>query len=144
MKKPKLFRDTQAQAQSASGLQELELTCQELGLPYEEASQLLRRVVEKAMAQRELANRILDAIDSISDPGFTVEALQQNPSALRELEDGMPVGEVYRKYFLKPGMPRVEKDANLGAGAGQGVELTREDIQRISEYVDRTGKVFSL
>lgn len=117
---------------------------EELELTPEQAEGILRQTVERVKQQRALANRVLEAIDSIGDPAFTLKTLRDNEKALRELENGVPVGTIYRRYFVKAAMPRMEKDANLGAEGVSGMALSRGDIERISEYVDRTGKVYTL
>ncbi|MDR2513949.1 MAG: hypothetical protein LBD02_01930 [Christensenellaceae bacterium] len=144
MLKPKLFKERAAEAQPSEGLEGLQATLEELGIEPGDAEGILRQVVERSRGQRELAARVLDAIEAIGDENFTLEALRANEKAMRELERGAPTGEIYRKYFMKAKLPRSERDANLGAGAARGMELSREDIERISEYVDRTGKVFQL
>ena len=81
---------------------------------------------------------MLAAVRAIGDENFTIEALQSNPEAMRALEEGGTVGEIYRRYFLRRG--EGEEDANLGLAGLAGGELTPEEIERISRYVSATGK----
>ena len=49
------------------------------------------------------------------------------------------MGEVYRRFFLRPfDQPAQEHSANLGLGLWDGA-LTPEEIERISQYVSTTG-----
>lgn len=144
MSKPKLDSEKKQEREALEAVEELTQTLSELGLTHSDASGILRQVVERSNQQKQMANRVLDAIESIGDPAFTLQSLQANKKAMEELESGASIGEIYKKHYVKAKAPRVEKDANLGAGAGRGVELTREDIERISQYVDRTGKVYDL
>lgn len=117
-----------------------EAFCAQNGLTPEEAMQVLRLTVEKREQVMRRAREVMAAMQAIGDEEFTVESLRANPEAMKMVEDGMPVGEVYRRYFLKSAQPVQEKEANLGLeGLTQG-GLTAEEIERISEYVGRTGK----
>ena len=62
---------------------------------------------------------------------------------MEALERGENIGAIYRRYFLRREPQAAERDANLGAG-GPTARLDRQDIERISEYVDRTGRVYNL
>ena len=85
------------------------------------------------------ARQVVAAIEAIGDERFTIEALRSNPEAMRMIEEGAAVGEVYRKYFLRPfDQPAQERSANLGLGLWDGA-LTPEEIERISQYVSTTG-----
>ena len=68
-----------------------------------------------------------------------VAMLRSNPEAMRMIEEGAAVGEVYRRFFLRPfDQPAQEHSANLGLGLWDGA-LTPEEIERISQYVSTTG-----
>lgn len=137
------------QAQGQPVLQEqaanpLDALLQELGMSPEQAAELLSQVVQRSTAQRRRAEQVLEAIELIGDPNFTVQSLRVNKAAMEALEAGENIGSIYRRFFLRREPQAVERDANLGAAAGAGLHLTRQDIERISEYVDRTGRVYSL
>ena len=91
------------------------------------------------------ARRAMAAIEAIGDERFTVETLRAHPEALRAVEEGQPVGEVYRRYFLHRGAePRPDTEANLGLAGIGGDALTPEEIERISAYVSRTGNRYQI
>ena len=102
---------------------------------------LLRAAYGRQMQLMERAQQVLAAVRAIGDENFTIEALQSNPEAMRALEEGGTVGEIYRRYFLRRGESgEGEEDANLGLAGLAGGELTPEEIERISRYVSATGK----
>ncbi len=131
-----------AQAQS-QGMEVLEELLDRLQMSPEQAAKLLYQVVERSTAQRRKAEQVLEAIDLIGDPNFTLQSLRANKAAMEALERGENIGAIYRRYFLRREPQAAERDANLGAG-GPTARLDRQDIERISEYVDRTGRVYNL
>lgn len=122
----------------------LEALLDELGMTPEQAAQLLVQVVERSRQQRRRAEQVLQAIELIGDPNFTLETLRASPEAMQALEQGENIGAIYRRYFLRREPQPVEGDANLGSAQGIGARLSRQDIERISDYVDRTGKVYNI
>lgn len=115
------------------------------GLTQEQALGLLEAAWRKQSELAQRARQVMDAIEAIGDDRFTVEALRGNPEALRAVEEGAPVGEIYRRFFLRRALaPQEETEANLGlAGLGNDV-LTPEEIERISQYVARTGQRYEM
>ncbi len=109
------------------------------GLSEEEALRLLTEAAQRREQVMDRARKVVAAIEAIGDERFTIEALRRNPEAMRMIEEGAAVGEVYRKCFLRPfDSPAQEHSANLGLGAWGGA-LTPEEIERISQYVSATG-----
>ena len=99
----------------------------------------MQEAVDRRAQVMNRARQVVAAIDAIGDERFTIEALRSNPEAMRMIEEGAAVGEVYRKYFLRPfDQPAQERSANLGLGLWDGA-LTPEEIERISQYVSTTG-----
>lgn len=115
------------------------------GLTQEQALGLLEAAWRRQSELAQRARQVMDAIEAIGDDRFTVEALRGNPEALRAVEEGAPVGEIYRRFFLRRTLaPQEETEANLGlAGLGNDV-LTPEEIERISQYVARTGQRYEM
>ena len=137
--------ETEPQApEQGQGMGVLEEMLARLQMSPEQAAQLLMQVVERSMDQRRRAQQVLEAIDLIGDPNFTLQSLRANKAAMEEVERGENIGAIYRRYFLRKTPQPVERDANLGAAGGAGMRLNRQDIERISEYVDRTGRIYSL
>ncbi len=122
----------------------LEALLNELDMSPEQAAQILMQVMERSTQQRRRAEQVLEAIDLIGDPNFTLETLRATPEAMQALEQGENIGDIYRHYFLRREPQPVEGEANLGGAQGIGARLSRQDIERISDYVDRTGKVYSI
>lgn len=115
------------------------------GMTEEQAMDLLYAVAQARSTNRERAQEVLRAIEAIGDEGFSVDALLKNPEALRALEMGENPGKVYRIFFMKaPAQVRQETQANLGLADPANPRLSRDVIERISEYVDRTGKSYSM
>ena len=109
------------------------------GLSETEALRLMQEAVDRRQQVMGRARQVVAAIEAIGDERFTIEALRSNPEAMRMIEEGAAVGEVYRKYFLRPfDQPAQERSANLGLGLWDGA-LTPEEIERISQYVSTTG-----
>ena len=96
-------------------------------------------------ANDNVLNAIKCIMEAIDDEKFTPEALRANPEAMRAVEQGASVGEVYRMYFLGGAkMPVQETEANLGLGGWMGDGLTPEQIERISAYVSKTGQTYEM
>ena len=99
----------------------------------------MQEAVDRRAQVMNRARQVVAAIDAIGDERFTIEALRSNPEAMRMIEEGAAVGEVYRRFFLRPfDQPAQEHSANLGLGLWDGA-LTPEEIERISQYVSTTG-----
>lgn len=116
-----------------------------LGLDEMQAAELLRGAAQHRAQVMERARQIVAAMEVIGDETFTPARLRANPEAMRAVEEGMSAGEIYRRYFLKqaPEMMQ-ETKANLGAGGYMNGEMTPEEIERISEYVTRTGSTYEM
>ncbi len=111
----------------------------------EEAMQLLDGAVQHRDQVMARTKQVMTAMEALDDERFTPETLRAHPAAMRELEEGASVGEVYRKYFLKHALPVPhEREANLGWGAYVGDVLSPEQIQRISDYVSTTGYTYDM
>ena len=124
---------------------QLDLLLQKSGLTEKEAFELLKATLERQNQLMERARAVLIAMEAIDDPAFTPETLRANPEAMHAIEDGMSVGEVYRKYFLRAGknVP-FEESANLGLRGFEGGQLTPEEIERISQYVSESGNIYNM
>lgn len=123
----------------------LEQFLEQRGISEEQAVMLLEAAMDKQDQVMQRARQVMAAMEAIGDDGFSVESLRANPEAMRAVEDGMPVGEVYRQFYLKRGAaPRQETNANLGLSGVNGDNLTPEEIERISQYVSRTGKRYDI
>ena len=133
------MRKSPAEAEEGAQETEFERFLQESGLNEAQAMGLLRAAYGRQMQLMERAQQVLAAVRAIGDENFTIEALQSSPEAMRALEEGGTVGEIYRRYFLRRGESG-EEDANLGLAGLAGGELTPEEIERISRYVSATGK----
>lgn len=124
---------------------ELEAFLERTGLTQEQAMGLLEAAWRRQTELVQRARQVMDGIEAIGDDRFTVEALRQNAEAMRALEDGVPVGEIYRRFFLRRAYaPQQEVEANLGLGGLGGDVLTPGEIERISEYVARTGNRYEM
>ena len=135
------MRKSPAEAEEGAQETEFERFLQESGLNEAQAMGLLRVAYGRQMQLMERAQQVLAAVRAIGDENFTIEALQSNPEAMRALEEGSTVGEIYRRYFLRRGESgEGEEDANLGLAGLAGGELTPEEIERISRYVSATGR----
>ena len=117
------------------------------GLSEQQAVQLMRGALEQRMQVMDRARQVVAAMEALEDARFTPETLRANPEALRAVEDGMGIGEVYRRYFLgeKAEADAVqETEGNLGLGTWYGGELTPQEIERINAYVSKTGKSYEM
>lgn len=141
MQEQERMRKSPAEAEEGAQETEFERFLQESGLNEAQAMGLLRAAYGRQMQLMERAQQVLAAVHAIGDENFTIEALQSNPEAMRALEEGGTVGEIYRRYFLRRGESgEGEEDANLGLTGLAGGELTPEEIERISRYVSATGR----
>lgn len=115
------------------------------GLNEQQALQLLRGALEQRMQVMDRARQVVTAMDALADERFTPETLRANPEALRALEEGKSIGEVYRRFFLgERKEPAQETEANYGLGTWMDGELTPGQIERISAYVSKTGKTYEM
>lgn len=115
------------------------------GLTEQQALQLVRGALEQRMQVMERARQVVAAMEALNDERFTPETLRANPEALRAVEEGKGIGEVYRRYFLgEKKEPAQETEANYGLGAWMGGEMTPGQIERISAYVNKTGKTYEM
>ncbi|MGI5885287.1 MAG: hypothetical protein ACOX83_10065 [Candidatus Spyradocola sp.] len=139
----RMQREAGPEAVEAAGTQDLkalEAFLAQRGLSAQGALRLLESALRRQEDLRARALETVSAIRAIDDPRFTVETLRAHPEALRALEDGMSVGKVYRRYFLRGGDGAEQTEANLGLGPLRGERLTAEEIERISRMVDRGGR----
>lgn len=148
MQEQEKMRKSPEEAETGAQETEFERFLQESGLNEAQAMGLLRAAYDKQMQLMERAQQVLAAVRAIGDENFTIEALQSSPEAMRTLEEGGTVGEIYRRYFLRRGESgeggEGEEDANLGMAGLAGGELTPEEIERISRYVSTTGKRYGM
>ena len=115
------------------------------GLNEQQAMQLMRGALEQRMQVMDRARQVIAAMEALEDKRFTPETLRKNPEAMRAVEEGMGIGEVYRRYFLGEKMePVQETESNYGLGAWIGSELTPGEIERISAYVNKTGQTYEM
>ena len=115
------------------------------GMTEKEACDLLKATLERQNQLMERAKAVLIAMEAIGDPAFTPETLRANPEAMHAIEDGASVGEVYRRYFLRAGnFKPYEESANLGLRGGFDGQLTPEEIERISQYVNQSGNIYDM
>lgn len=135
-------QDGETREAEKTGLEEfLERT----GMSQEAALELLEMAYRRQEEMMGRARQVMAAIEAIGDERFTVEALRADPEAMRAVEAGAPIGEVYRRFFLcRTGGPRPDREANLGLGGLAGDTLTPEEIERISAYVSRTGNRYQI
>ncbi len=115
------------------------------GMTQQEGYELLKATLERQNQLMLRAKAVMAAMEAIDDPAFTPETLRANSEAMHALEDGMSVGEVYRRFFLRVGRNKpYEESANLGLrGLGEG-QLTPEEIERISRYVNESGNIYNM
>ena len=111
------MRKSPAEAEEGAQETEFERFLQESGLNEAQAMGLLRAAYGRQMQLMERAQQVLAAVRAIGDENFTIEALQSNPEAMRALEEGGTVGEIYRRYFLRRG------ESGEGGGDGFGTLL---------------------
>ena len=137
--------EMEMQMQKTPGaMQALEGFIRAAGLNEQQALQLLRGALEQRMQVMDRARQVVSAMEALADERFTPETLRANPDAMRALEEGQ-VGEVYRRYFLgEKREPAQETEANYGLGTWMGGELTPGQIERISAYVNKTGKTYEM
>ena len=103
MQEQERMRKSPAEAEEGAQETEFERFLQESGLNEAQAMGLLRAAYGRQMQLMERAQQVLAAVRAIGDENFTIEALQSNPEAMRALEEGGTVGEIYRRYFLRRG-----------------------------------------
>lgn len=132
--------------QKETGMMEmLEEFIRKAGLNEQQAMQLIRGALEQRMQVMDRARQVVTAMEALGDERFTPETLHANPEAMRALEEGRSIGEVYRRYFLgEKKEPAQETEANYGLGAWLGGEMTPGEIERISAYVNKTGKTYEM
>lgn len=123
----------------------LERFLKQTGMNETQAIRLMQSAVDHEEQVMNRARRVVAAIEAIDDERFTLEALRANPEAMQAIENGVGVGEVYRRYFLRAAVhPQAERSANLGFEGVQGERLTPDEIERISAYVSATGNRYEI
>ena len=130
-----------------SAMEMLEGFIRKAGLSEQQAVQLMRGALEQRMQVMDRARQVIAAMEALEDARFTPETLRAHPEALRAVEDGMGIGEVYRRYFLgEKAEPETaqETEGNLGLGTWLGGEMTPQEIERINAYVSKTGKSYEM
>ena len=115
------------------------------GLTEQQALQLMRGALEQRMQVMDRARQVVAAMEALEDQRFTPETLRANPEAMRAVEEGMGIGEVYRRYFLgEKKEPAQETEVNYGLGTWYGGDMTPQEIERIDAYVRKTGKSYEM
>lgn len=133
------------QQERKSAMPELERFIRSMGMTEGQAMQLMTGAVKHQAQMMQRARQVIAAMEAIDDEKFTPEALRANPEAMRAMEQGASVGQVYRMYFLGGmKMPVQETEANLGLGGWMGDGLTPEQIEKISAYVSKTGQTYEM
>ena len=130
-----------------NAMEMLEGFVRKAGLSEQQALQLMRGALEQRVQVMERARQVIAAREALEDQRFTPETLRANPEALRAVEEGMGIGEVYRRYFLGEKADTEiaqETEGNLGLGTWFGGEMTPQDIERINAYVSKTGRSYEM